>query len=155
MGKFPTSLAQKHNARELPSLEEIKVTIDEPSEKAIQALKISADKSKIKCQCCSTWLPIRKDLQAGLAGRDSTGGDSKIAKLKANIKRSEEYGRLIGIKIDCKSRKEKLAYLLGEHKKIESFLRKIPMYSTSSTGYKWYCSSCFDNATCPVIRKNI
>jgi hypothetical protein len=41
--------------------------------------------------------------------------------------------------------KEELALLLDEEAKRE-LVRRLRLYSSSATGYRWFCSACFDQA---------
>jgi hypothetical protein len=46
---------------------------------------------------------------------------------------------------NCKREREELAYLLKEQEK-RDILRRLPLYSSKITGYRWLCSSCYDKA---------
>ncbi|MFL6318596.1 MAG: hypothetical protein ACJ71K_18250 [Nitrososphaeraceae archaeon] len=63
---------------------------------------------------------------------------NRIAILEKQIKWAERYSTE-----NSKQLKEELAELLKEEQERE-VLRKLPLYSSRVTGYRWVCSRCWD-----------
>jgi hypothetical protein len=47
--------------------------------------------------------------------------------------------------INAKKEKQELAELLEQEKQKDIF-RRLPLVSSRVTGYRWFCSSCYDKA---------
>jgi hypothetical protein len=120
-----------YNPIELPSLDEI-AEMEQARTKAIESLEMSSDGSLVKCQKCGSLYPVIKKEDA----LTSSNYSGRITRLQAMIRRSEKYTRL-------GSCKKELADLLKEEEKM-NILRRLPLYSSKISQYKWYCSKCYD-----------
>jgi hypothetical protein len=69
----------------------------------------------------------------------------KITALETRIKWIQEKHPTIGALLYREQLKEELATLLNEEKNKER-VRRLPLYTSTSTGFKLVCSTCFDNA---------
>jgi hypothetical protein len=91
----------------------------------------------VKCQKCNTAVPI--------VGKLSTS-DGRITTLQGRIRRIEEgkSSKKSSSRMDgYKDLKQELAELQKLEAK-KDILRRLPLYSAKMTGYKWVCSSCWD-----------
>jgi hypothetical protein len=135
----PETRTRIHDSKpiELPSMEEIKTTFEEPREMAIGALEFSKDNKSVRCQNqkCRAFKPILNTAPRA----DSM----RISRLKAIIKAAEAHKLATGVNVDCRRQKEELAYLLREQEKRDLF-RRLPLYSSLATDFKFVCSSCYD-----------
>jgi hypothetical protein len=123
------------NPRELPSLEEIE-RMDKKREAAINSLEISD--GHVKCQKCGQVIPIIGKLQKSKTDR--------IASLEKRIKRAEFYYKKYhhDNSTDHSGKdREELAALQQEDAERDK-LRCLPLYRSKRTGYRFFCSSCFD-----------
>ena len=105
--------------------------------KATQALEITD--GFVKCQCCGSLKPLFPSDWSLTA----TGGRlaHRIAALKSTINYAEQY-HTIG---SCKKEKQELADLLKEQEaKQNDILRRLPLYSTQLSNYKWICLTCHE-----------
>ena len=129
-------LSQNRNATEIP-IDKV-VSMEEAEEKAIRELKLSSDKRKAQCQSCGIWLLRIRDVSPE---RDST----EIRRLKRTIKHLEEYAASTCTRVNCKAEKEQLDQLLKEQERLR-FLRSLPLKGNACTGYRLYCSTCWNQA---------
>jgi hypothetical protein len=132
------TLAQMSRGRnyvELPSMEEVDA-MEKQQSKAIESLEISD--GHVKCQECGTLKPIITD-DTNLIDSDES---KRIHRLRAIIKQIERQH--IG-GINSKKEKQELAELLEQEKRNDIF-RRLPLYSSCATGYRWFCSTCYDKA---------
>lgn len=126
---------ERRNYIDLPSIE----ALENQRQKAVDELEIIDDKY-VKCQECGELKPIITD--SALMIRCHT---SRISQLKSMIKQIEKYNipsRGYPNHIARKEREE-LKELLEEEKKRE-ITKRIPLYSSKLTGYRWYCSKCYE-----------
>jgi ribonuclease D len=121
-----------NNPVELPTLEQIEA-MDQQRTKATESLEIVND--QVKCQNCNSLQPIQRPLT-------NSQYSSRIYQLQARIKQIERHH--IG-GTSAKKEREELKLLLEEHDK-KDILRRIPLYSSSITSYRFYCSECYDKA---------
>jgi hypothetical protein len=99
-------------------------------EKAIEQLEIIGE--KVKCQCCGELKPIITNSAFII-----TCHRNRIQTLKGMIKEIERHGT------DPTKEKQELAELLEENRKRE-ITKRIPLYSSKLTGYRFYCSKCYE-----------
>jgi peptide subunit release factor RF-3 len=122
------------NFIEIPSLDQIEA-MDKQRQKAIESLEISED--HLKCQGCgSLWPIVKDDNMKKLVASNRSG---RIHDLQKRIGFSEGYFHAN----TCKVEKEELAALLEEDKQKE-ILRRIPLYSSKITGYRFLRSKCYE-----------
>ena len=129
--------------QELPSIEEIE-EMDRQRQQAIESLEISKSASGggdcVKCQKCDTVVPIVGKLSI------SHYSSSRITTLQARIRRVEEgksSKKSSSRTDDYKELKRELADLQKLEAK-KDILRRLSLYSAKMTGYKYVCSSCWD-----------
>ena len=104
---------------------------------AIQALEIF-DHS-VKCQKCGNAVPI--------VGKLTRTNNDRIGTLQKQIKWIEEHyyhHNPRGKDEDIKVLRQELEDLLAEDSEYDK-LRSLPLYSCKITGFKWVCSTCYDN----------
>jgi hypothetical protein len=129
------------NPIELPSMAQADAADRQPEE-AIQKLEISEDGQYCKCQLC------HKDIK--MIGKLPNPKRARIATLERRIAWLEQSPH--GNNNDSmKQLKEELAELLEEDAKRDR-IRSIPLLTSRITGYRFFCSSCWDNAY--LIDKN-
>jgi RNA polymerase-binding transcription factor DksA len=137
--------------RVLPSLDEIEEE-DKKRQEELESLEISADGNFVKCKKCGINLPMRK--------LDRPYNTSRIIVLEHRIRACEEYQNKIknnnnnnnsknknnnNDSATCKQLKQELVDLLKIEKERDT-IRKLPLYSSRITDWKWYCSKCYDEA---------
>jgi hypothetical protein len=133
-------------AVELPSLAQIE-EMDKKRSQAVEALEISDD--RVKCQCC--------DKQISLLPRNTEKPkSSRVESLTYQIhwlKHSTRYSRSDTSR-DALIRvaETELNELLEEDNKADK-LRRLPLYSTRLTNFKFYCGKCFENAYAKQAKK--
>ena len=116
---------------------EIEDTIEQQT-KATESLEISDD--HVRCQGCGSLKPLipedwRLSAPGNIVGR--------IRHLRNAITYCEKF-HTTG---NCKREKEELAELLKEQEKwLKDPLRRLPLYNTRLTGYRWFCNTCYDKA---------
>jgi hypothetical protein len=121
------------NAIELQSLEEVAV-LEKQRSQPLESLEI-IDNAAAKCQKCAALVPLLSE-------------PAHIKHHSIKIKSIENRIALIKATsptVTTRKLREGLAYLLKEESKRE-LTRRLLLYSSSATGYKWFCSSCFDKA---------
>lgn len=134
----PTGVSSSFsNAVPVPSLEVIE-RMDQAREKAIAALQICGD--KVRCQKCGDLKPMHKE--------PTRPSNDRIDILEQPIKRVEAlYDRKKIPYIDyinnTNELKEELAELLNVEEK-NQLIRKLPLYSSRITGFRYVCSACYD-----------
>jgi predicted metal-dependent hydrolase len=101
-------------------------------EAAIKELQISDNKAR--CQKCDLAVPLTD------ASVPSNSQSTRIRYLKRRI----EFMHKHAYDID-KSTKDELAQLTKEEDKNE-LLKRLRHYSSKLTRYRFFCSTCFDNA---------
>ena len=117
---------------------EIEDTIEQQQAKATESLEISDD--HVRCQGCGSLKPLipedwRLSAPGNIVGR--------IRHLRNAITYCEKF-HTTG---NCKREKEELAELLKEQEKwLKDPLRRLPLYNTRLTGYRWFCNTCYDKA---------
>ena len=117
---------------------EIEDTIEQQQAKATESLEISDD--HVRCQGCGSLKPLipedwRLSAPGNIVGR--------IRHLRNAITYCEKF-HTTG---NCKREKEELAELLQqEEKSKKDIMRRLPLYNTALTGYRWLCSVCYDKA---------
>ena len=120
--------------------------MDKEQLKAIESLEMSADGSLVKCQGkCGSLYPIihKSNLTTNNRDRES----DRIYELRRRIDYAKKYypGRS-SYKIQCKRDEQELKDLLEEEEK-KDILHKLPgFYSSKITGYRFYCSKCWEEA---------
>jgi hypothetical protein len=119
-------------------LEEL-TEIEQLRSKAKEALEIDNDKQLVRCQGCGDWRPITEESGSNLPSRHST----RIYKLRMRIKYKKQAGLARSHSTDCREEEAELQRLLDDQKK-HDFLKRLPLYSCSITGYRFLCSTCFD-----------
>jgi hypothetical protein len=122
---------------ELPSLEEI-ADMEQQQARFIAALEIDHDKQQVRCQGCGDWKPIEHGNESHMV---APRYQSRIEKLRIKIKKMQQYN--FGNRLECIQEEEELRQLL-EEQQCTDILRRIPLYSSSITGYRFLCSICFD-----------
>ena len=129
--------------------------MDRQKQNAIESLlsQISNDDSLVKCQKCNSLWPIVKQ-QNDSRLIISYGNGKRIAYLQKKIKWAEKHPHYIvnNNRYSCEAEKQELAELLKEEKKRE-ILRRIPLYSTHMTGYRFVCSKCYDEIYLSNLKK--
>ena len=135
------------NPIELPSLETTDA-IDRKKEEAYEALEFSSSTDGqqyqyVKCQKCCQAIRIVGKLQTPKTASD------RIGVLQKRIKWHEECQRR-NININNKAAaikqdREELQRLEAEDAKYDKF-RSLPLYSSKCTGYKFFCSTCWEQA---------
>lgn len=120
---------------ELPPMEEV-LDIERQQSKAIESLEVTD--GHVKCQKCGALKPIIKD-DSKLINSD----EKRIHRLRTKIKQIERQH--IG-GVSAASEKAELAALLEQQRKNDIFHR-LPLYSSVTTGYRWFCSNCYDRAS--------
>lgn len=129
-----------NNAVTLPDIEEIERT-EQLQQEAIKALEVSD--GFVKCQKCGSIVPISRKLTIARTAANY----AKIASLEKQIKYLERYHNN-----DSKELKAELEELLRKEEEDEdeedkdNLLRSIPLYSGKITGFRFYCSTCYDKA---------
>jgi hypothetical protein len=136
MAKLSSS---NHNFIPLPSMEEIE-KMDQQRTKAIESLEISEDQKQVKCQGCGRLQPIIND-DSRLTNSALTG---RIVQLENRIRYDEKKYHHHGSD-KCEKEKAELADLLEQEKKEKKdILRRIPLYSNRTTGFRFVCSRCWE-----------
>jgi hypothetical protein len=130
------SFGLDHDHIELPSMEQI-AEIEKQQSDAKESLEISDGHAR--CQGCGSLKPLLSDNTKLVRSTES----KQIHRLRAIIKQIEKYN--FGGDISTKDQRQELSQLLEEEKKKDVF-RRLPLYSSSATRYKWFCSSCYDRA---------
>jgi hypothetical protein len=124
----------------LPSLDEID-RMDKLRQEAIASLEVL--NNKVKCQKCGVWVPIAREPLR------SSSNTHEISNLRTRIRSAEQYSRRLSstteLDITIQKLKEKLAALMKEEEK-QDLLRRLPLYSSLITRYKWLCSGCYELA---------
>ena len=122
----------------LPSLQEIE-QMDKLRQQAIESLQISESDQTVRCQQCDADIPI-------VGGLVRSHG-SRITHLQDRIKRIENHPKFGNDKTilnnNVRPMREELAQLLVEDAKADK-LRRLPLYSSRLTNFKFVCGSCFE-----------
>jgi hypothetical protein len=134
MGKSPSG---NHNFVEIPSMDQVE-EMDKQRQKAIDSLQVANGLVKCQGKCGQLYPIIKKDDPFKLSSSNLTG---RIARLKAMIKQAEKYSHFDS----CKREKEELKELLEQEAKTD-ILRRLPLYSSKISGYRFLCSNCYDEA---------
>jgi hypothetical protein len=106
--------------------------MDQLRRKAIQELQISDNKAR--CQKCDLAVPLTD------ASVPTNSTSARIRFLKRRI----QYAKTHGYHID-KSTKDELALLIKAARE-EDILKRLRLYSSKITRYRFYCSACFEAA---------
>ena len=118
---------------ELPDIQDIE-KMDRDKSEAIEALQIS-DHS-VKCQRCGNSYRIAEKAIASW----------RIGRLQRRISHAQAHGvDTNNTDSSWKQDKQELEQLLAEEEK-KNFLSRLPLYSSSITHYRFFCSICYDNA---------
>ena len=110
--------------------------MDRKRSQAIEALEISYDTNIVKCQKCSSNVPLLNVNQSSIMRPNNI----RISELQNRIKIMKAYARRIGNKIDDSKEKQELEELLEADAKADK-LRRLPLYFCRG---KLMCSACFD-----------
>ena len=128
-----------NNPIELPSMQ-IADAADRAQEEAYNSLEFVKKNKFVRCQCCHK--PIK------IVGKMHRPTNDRIVQIKKRIKSIEEYN----VKYNKASSdsginelKQQLEDLLKEEAKRDRF-RCLPLYSSKITGYRFFCSLCWDKA---------
>ena len=126
-----------NNSIEPPSLKRIQEMERKRSE-AIEALEISYDTNTVKCQKCSSNVPLLNVNQSSIMRPNNI----RICTLQNRIKTMEDYARHVGrgFQIDDSRERQELSELLKQDAKADR-LRRLPLYFCRG---KFMCSRCFD-----------
>jgi|SRR6188472_2481069 len=121
---------------ELLSLEEVE-EMDRQRQKAIESLEISDDAKYVKCQKCDKPVAMFAKLQR------TSSVFNRIVSLERHIKWAEKNSTINkkAINNNVNHLKQEPADLLKQEEK-NDLLRRLPLYSSHMTGYKWICSDC-------------
>jgi hypothetical protein len=130
-----------NNPIPLPSLETADA-IDKQQEEAYAALEFSSyeENQYVKCQCCNNWIKR--------AGKMHKPTNDRIEQIRRRIKQIEAYNLKYNKGSSdngIKELKQELAELLKDEEKRDK-LRNLPLYSSRSTNYLFYCSICWETA---------
>ncbi len=129
------------------SIETSKSTsMEQQQAKATELLEISD--GFVKCQGCGSLKPLfPPDWPLSVTGGRLA---HRIAALKSTIHYGEKY-HVLG---SCRKEKEELRDLLKEQAaKQNDILRRLPLYSTPLSNYKWICLTCHDKLYLASRRK--
>ena len=119
------------------TLEEID-TIEHQQARATQSLEIADN--HVKCQGCGSLKPLIPDSWTLPKSGEIA---HRISRLKVTIQNGEKYNNLG----DLKKEKQEIAELLKKQEKwLKDPLRRLPLYNTALTGYRWFCNTCYDKA---------
>jgi archaellum component FlaC len=122
------------NAIDLPSLDEVE-SVEQQRLQTLQSLEVIDN--TVKCQSCCNFESLGEKLTT------TRHHLHRISALKTRIKLIEDkYPRATE---DLRRLKEELDQLIEEDAKKE-LQRRIRLYSSAATGYRWVCSQCFDLA---------
>ena len=132
------------NPKELPSLEST-TAIDRQQEESYATLEFSSygENQYVKCQRCGQAKRI--------VGKLQRPKNDRIEQIKKRIRHIEEYNlkynnnKATSDSGGIKELKQELAQLIKEEEKRDR-LRSLPLYSSKNTGYKFFCSPCWDQA---------
>jgi hypothetical protein len=132
------------NPIEVPDIQEIE-KMDQLRQQAIDSLEISEDDLFVKCQRCG--VAVRMAPKGMGIGRSN--GD-RIILLERQLKRvewihSKSRFRMSDMEYNdtVKEIKEELATLL-KAEDTKDKLRRLPLYSSRITGFRYLCSACYD-----------
>jgi uncharacterized protein CbrC (UPF0167 family) len=126
--------------------------IDRLKEAAFKALEyLTGTKEKgdaVRCQCCNEYRPIMGKLHRPQSN-DITALEKKIRAIEQyhniSLNNNLSSNKADYVTNDIKKLKEELAQLYEEDAEYDKF-RHLPLYSSACTGYKFYCSPCWDEA---------
>jgi hypothetical protein len=135
MGKSPSG---NHNFVEIPSMDQVEA-MDKQRQEAIESLQIVNGMVQCQGKCGQLYPIIKKDDPFKLSSSNLTG---RIAQLRSIIKQIERHH--IG-STNANKEKEELKQLEEEDKQRE-ILRRLPLYSSKISGYRFLCSNCYDEA---------
>ncbi len=127
------------NPIELPSMQ-IADAEDRQREEAFNSLEFLKDNSAVRCQCCHKAIKI--------TGKMHRPTNDRIEQIKKRIRSIEEYNlknNKAASDNEINNLKQELERLLEEDAKRDRFMG-LPLYSSKSTGYKFFCSSCWNKA---------
>lgn len=133
-------MANDHNWIELPSISEID-EIEKQRQKAIDSLEIFDN--QVKCQGCQELKAIIKDDSMLISAANSR----RIAYLKSTIKQIERFhipARGYPNHVAKKEREELANLLKEEEQQKRDIVRRLPLYSSKISGYRFLCSKCYD-----------
>ena len=127
------------NPIELPSMQ-IADASDRQKDQAFDALEFSSDGQYqyVKCQCCYNSIRI--------VGKLERLKSERIEILKKRRRYAEAYNLKSNNKSsaqEVKKLKDELDDLLKQEEKRDR-LRHLPLYNSKCTGYRFFCSPCWD-----------
>ena len=107
----------------------------------IESLEFDSEqKNNVKCQGCDNLCPVTG--QNEFNKLEVSGPKRKrIYHLQKVIEQAEKYH--IGCINGCENEKQELKSLLG-YERQEELLRRLPLYSSRITGFRFLCSTCYD-----------
>jgi hypothetical protein len=118
------------------------IQIERQRAQAIESLEIS--NNSVKCQKCNLPVPI--------VGRLPRSHADRITILEKRIRQVERYHGNNSSNSTYKQLKEELVNLLREEAK-NDILKSVPLYSSKNTGFRLFCSKCYDEAYLQAIKK--
>lgn len=130
-----------HNPIELPSMQ-IADAADRAQDESFNSLEFVRKNKFVRCQCCHKAIKI--------TGKMHKPANDRIEQLKKRIRQIEEYNlkynnNKAASDSGINELKQELAELLKDEAKRDR-LRSLPLYSSKCTGYRFFCSPCWDKA---------
>ena len=120
---------------------------DRQKEEAFNSLEFSDNNGEeaVRCQCCNNWIRIVGKLQRPKKPNDRISTLQKRIKWLGECQHRNNINKNKAADAIIKQDREELQRLQAEDAKYDKF-RSLPLYSSKCTGYRFFCSPCWDQA---------